>query len=424
MNESQRSGELAKRQELLHTQSEVCGEYSGSTQEDFGDRRSPISEVNSSSRKNSLEPSKTISLESTSRINTRGDSHSDSSSGRTSQLGHDLERLSLLSGNATQEAELYFLIKENEKLKQALESRRLTYDDIKNDDQLINSYTGIPNSYLFETLYSLFSEITLNYVYGWTVGIIPKKDQLLLTLMKLRVNLLNVDLACRFNCSRTTIAQVISTWILALHEILFLQLLKDIPSREKNKLCMPSCFSTFTNCRIVLDCTEVKCDRPTSMDKQRLTYSSYKHQNTFKGLIGVAPNGVVTFVSELYPGSTSDKKIVEDCDILNQMVAGDLILADKGFLIKDLLPNGVSLNIPPFLTTAQFTDQQVIQTRTIARARIHVERAIRRVKCFSILHSIPKSLASQASNIFQVCGALTNFQFPLIAEVTDSYESD
>ncbi|KAG5860807.1 hypothetical protein JTB14_030812 [Gonioctena quinquepunctata] len=78
----------------------------------------------------------------------------------------------------------------------------------------------------------------------------------------------------------------------------------------------------------------------------------------WKGLIGVAPNGVITYISGLYPGSTSDKKIVQHCGILDQLAAGDLILANKGFLIRDILPPGVMLNLPPFLTTAQFTPQQ------------------------------------------------------------------
>ncbi|KAG5864638.1 hypothetical protein JTB14_023427 [Gonioctena quinquepunctata] len=104
------------------------------------------------------------------------------------------------------------------------------------------------------------------------------------------------------------------------------------------------------------------------------------------------------------------------------MEPGDLTLADKGFLIKDLLPQGLSLNVPSFLTTAQFTPQQAIQTRTIARARIHVERAIRRMKCFPILDPIPPSLFAQSSMIIKIRGALTNMQLPLITEVEKSYE--
>lgn len=157
------------------------------------------------------------------------------------------------------------------------------------------------------------------------------------------------------------------------------------------------------------------------MQKQRATYSRYKHRNTVKGLIGVAPNGTITFASKLYPGSISDKKIVNHSKLLEIFEPGDLILADKGFLIKDMLPAGVNLNIPPFLTTPQFTPEQVVMTRTIAKARIHVERAIRRLKCFNILNMIPQTLVGHSSVIFQVCAALTNMNFPLIKEIEDLF---
>ncbi|KAJ3661671.1 hypothetical protein Zmor_006058 [Zophobas morio] len=353
-------------------------------------------------------------------------SSEDAGSRTSSGLRHALEGLNVnASGSVLQEAEMYFLQKENQELKAKLAhlSTTFSFEHIKDDAQLINMYTGIPNVHLFQTLFALFEHRELTYCLGWTVGIIPKRGQLLITLMKLRINLLQLDLACRFNCSTTTIANIVSTWIHALHETLFCQLMKEIPSRQKNRLCLPGCFSVFSNCRIVLDCTEVKYIKPKSLATQKMTYSAYKRQNTVKGLVGVAPNGVITFVRELYPGSTSDKKIVADCGILGKLQVGDMILADKGFLIKDILPAGVDLNLPPFLTTAQFTPEQAVQTRTIARARIHVERAIRRIKCWKILQATPSNLTAQATTLFQVCSALCNFQFPLIAEVEDLYGS-
>ena len=42
-------------------------------------------------------------------------------------------------------------------------------------------------------------------------------------------------------------------------------------------------------------------------------------------------------------------RIVQQSGLLNHFVPGDIIMADKGFLIQDILPNGVSLHIPPFL---------------------------------------------------------------------------
>ena len=153
------------------------------------------------------------------------------------------------------------------------------------------------------------------------------------------------------------------------------------------------------------------------MENQCSTFSHYKQRNTFKGLEGVAPNGVITFVSDLYPGSVSDKEIVRHSGILEQMAPGDLILADKGFLIQDILPKGVSLNLPPFLTTAQFTPAQAELTVMIARARIHVERAIQRIKQFSILDFIPHQYRSISSKIFKVCSCLVNLQNPLLKEI-------
>jgi len=120
----------------------------------------------------------------------------------------------------------------------------------------------------------------------------------------------------------------------------------------------------------------------------------------------------------LYPGSTSDKKIEGHCGILSLFESGDLILAEKGFPISDILPDVVSLNIPPFLTSSQFTPSEVEKTKTIARARIHVERAISTLKRFNILSHIPKSLFKKLSIVFQLCASfLVNFQNPLIKEV-------
>ena len=64
-------------------------------------------------------------------------------------------------------------------------------------------------------------------------------------------------------------------------------------------------------------------------------------------------------------------------------------MADKGFDIADLLrTKQVSLNLPPFRQRqTQFSAQDVLQTKTIAKVRIHVERAIRRIKEFHLFDS-------------------------------------
>lgn len=128
-----------------------------------------------------------------------------------------------------------------------------------------------------------------------------------------------------------------------------------IPSRKKKVKSLPIVFSSFSACRMVLDCTGMRCERLKQMDHQKKTFSSYKHFNTFKVLIGIAPNATVTFCSDCYPGSTSDKEIFQHSGLLNQLQSGDMLFADKGFVIADLLPPDISVNILPFLCVAQFT---------------------------------------------------------------------
>ena len=110
---------------------------------------------------------------------------------------------------------------------------------------------------------------------------------------------------------------------------------------------------------------------------RRLQGKVYKHHNTYKALIGITPAGGLSLVSELFPGSVSDREIACRCGILNPQFwhKSDEIMADKGFTIKGLLdPMGVKLNISIFLEDkAQFQTEQVIMNQRIASVRIHAE---------------------------------------------------
>ena len=58
----------------------------------------------------------------------------------------------------------------------------------------------------------------------------------------------------------------------------------------------------------------------------------------------------VTFVSSLFPESVSDKEITRQSGILNLLEEWADVMADKGFLIEDLLKKvNATLVIPPFL---------------------------------------------------------------------------
>ena len=57
-----------------------------------------------------------------------------------------------------------------------------------------------------------------------------------------------------------------------------------------------------------------------------------------KGLIGISTSGYPSFVSSLYAGRTSYKKITKDCGIPDLLEPGDQVMADQGFYIEGDLP--------------------------------------------------------------------------------------
>ncbi|XP_077532619.1 uncharacterized protein LOC144144994 [Haemaphysalis longicornis] len=194
-------------------------------------------------------------------------------------------------------------------------------------------------------------------------------------------------------------------------------------SREAVDEAMPAAFKEkYASTRVILDATEIRCDVPSSFVTQSRLYSHYKSTHTFKGLVGITPNGLLSFCSELFTGNTSDRECVLRSGFLDlPFNPGDAVMADKGFVIEDLLKEkNVKLNIPPFLRSNQFTAEQVEETQEIAAIRIHVERKIKRIKAYHIFdRSIPITLAPLANQMWAICAMLTDYQSPLINDIDD-----
>ena len=103
--------------------------------------------------------------------------------------------------------------------------------------------------------------------------------------------------------------------------------------------------------------------------------------------------------------------------MLDKLDYGDNLMADKGFNISDLLViKGSKLVIPPFLRDkGKFSKRNCRSTSGIAKARIHVERAIARIKDFRILQgALPLTLKDLLDDIFIIISAVTNLAPALV----------
>ena len=303
-------------------------------------------------------------------------------------------------------------------------------DQIKHDDKLMNFYTGLTYKQ-FQKLWNFLGDARNNlsrisnprkFEKSPSKSRGPKRklspiDELFLTLVRIRLGLLHSDLGYRFGIAISTVNDIVTTWI----QFLYMQFnrLRSVmfPPRQKLHKHIPKAFRKYKNVRVILDATEFFTQAPRNYEQQGNMYSSYKNHCTCKVLIGITPAGAISFVSDVHEGSISDKDILKRSKILDLLNPGDLVMVDRGFNVRDLLlQKGADIVIPPFLgDRSSLTPREEAQTRVIAKLRIHVERAIERMKKFKILKKIvPLNTLSTFSQTVFIVACLVNFQKPII----------
>nr|XP_033940136.1 DNA repair protein RAD52 homolog isoform X1 [Pseudochaenichthys georgianus]XP_033940137.1 DNA repair protein RAD52 homolog isoform X1 [Pseudochaenichthys georgianus] len=284
---------------------------------------------------------------------------------QTDLTGEMIDKMSFEINNVTTE---------NVNLKEKLVKSTISESTFKGDDDRVRFYTGLPTFAILMMVYNLVElHISVN-----AKSSLSKFQQFILTLMKLRLNQPLQELAYKFNTSTSTVSRVFTLII----DVMFkrMSFLLKWPSREELQLTMPMDFRTHfgTKVAVIIDCFEVFIDRPSNVMARAQTWSNYKHHNTITFLIGICPQGVISFISRAWGGRSSDKHITESCGFLDNILPGDLILADRGFNISDSVGfMCAEVKVPAFMKgRKQLSMKDVIDTRKIANVRIHVERVI------------------------------------------------
>ena len=323
----------------------------------------------------------------------------------------------------------------------SLENQLFTVEKFQNNNNAIHFYSGFPNWDIFMAVFRFLNPGAMGENITYWLSSKPnvsvdvyeearfsenKKgrsrllrpiDEYFLVMCRLRQGFPEEHLGHLFQISTPTVSRIFISWI----NFMYLKLgqINIWPTKKAIKETMPEDFKQkYSSTRVIIDCTEVRCQMPSSLHLNGELFSNYKHHTTLKGLIGISPGGAITFVSQLYTGSISDREIVVRSGLLDvPYQEGDSVMADKGFTIEDLLPLGVSLNIPPFLGSSnKMPAQDVICTQEIASLRIHVERAINKIKNFRIWDGVvPLHQFGVVNQMWTVCAILCNAQSNIIS---------
>ncbi|PFX14807.1 hypothetical protein AWC38_SpisGene21009 [Stylophora pistillata] len=257
--------------------------------------------------------------------------------------------------------------------------------DDMTDDEKVRFYTGLTEA---KTLQLVFEHVS-PFVTRKSKSL-SKFQEMVMSLMKNRINVPYQDLSYRFGVSVSTVYRIYTTWM----EVMDARLSPLIYWPERHELwhTMPKCFqSAFGNrTTVIIDCFEIFIERPTNLLARAQTFSSYKHHNTIK------------------------------------LLPGDMVMADRGFTVEESVAfKRAELVIPAFTKgKTQLDPIDVEKTREIAHVRIHVERVIGLLRRkYTILEGIlPTDFLSTSSKdqsplidqILRVSAALTNLCPPIV----------
>ncbi|KAM4574074.1 uncharacterized protein V3H82_008823 [Fundulus diaphanus] len=351
--------------------------------------------------------------------------------------GRSIDKMDKSCQTDTNLEEAMGLKMENQTLKEEL-SRRLyqhvappqkppfSVDEVKNDVKQFKFYTGL--TWLqFMSLWDFLgpsrdklprykSSVKSDKSPGKRPGVKRKLDpldELFLTLTRLSSGLLHKDLAYRFGICVRSVSEIVIAWIQFMY-LEFSALKKPMfASREIVARNLPSCFEKLEGIRIIIDFAKFFVEQASNSEHQGNHYSSKKMLEAYKVLIGVSPTGDVMFVSDAYAESASDVEIVKQSGFLDHLEAGDLVFADRGLAISEVLAEkGVHLNIPLCLKGRRtLTPEEEIYSKQTSTARTNVKNCIRGINKFRLLSKvIPLSLQPVYSQIVFVASCLVNFQ--------------
>ncbi|XP_051527764.1 uncharacterized protein LOC127425619 [Myxocyprinus asiaticus] len=298
---------------------------------------------------------------------------------------------------------------------------RMFFESFKNSDKMVRELTGLPSYTKLMAVFAFLSGFLRD-----SPGLTPFHG-FLITLMRIKLNVPLCLFVNMFHLSKSTVTRVFISTL----DVMYCRLSRFIvwPSKEQLQMSLPMCFRTkFSNCTSIIDCFEILIEKPNNMNARAETYSQSQHHNTVKYLISITPQGVVSFVSKGCGGQTSDKDLTDTCGYLDMLSPGDVILANRGFDIRETADlDSAHRKIPAFIKVKELLHPLELEETSPAAVRMHVERVIGQVKKkYKILqNTIPRSLCYSANEgqlttfdkIVTVCCALRNIGLSVVPTV-------
>lgn len=204
----------------------------------------------------------------------------------------------------------------------------------------------------------------------------------------------------------------------------FSKTVAQIPDLDQLDRDSHACFEDrdFANVMFILDASNIRHDRPSRPGPNKHTYSDYYGGNCSKFELVIGPDCLPLWVSYCFGARASEKSICVEsnfeeffAEFKKICVGGEGsafppdAMADKGTRMREIIEGlGAEYFCPSRGQEATYRDY--LRNERIARARVHVERAIGSIKnCGILTNKMPWNLVYMTDDILYAAVWMSHF---------------
>lgn len=275
-------------------------------------------------------------------------------------------------------------------------------DMIKTETQM-QAFTGV-STYVVDCLAQLLTLIvTLS-----PDTELSMKQRVVMTLTKLRTNLGFEALGTFFGVDRQTSGKYFSSTIKLMS--LILRPCIYWPTKEENFKTMPRYFTKPFDTVMLLDIVEIPLESTNCLKCHSELHAPNKGSSSIKFFAGVAPSGLIIYLSKVHNGMVANKKILETSDLIVKKLLqpkSGAIMVDKELRLDSVWSkNEIKVHHTP-------NSQKAAE---LINAKRQVEKALQKMKMFTILSGkLCTTTAPHIDDILTVIAGLVNLTSPLIS---------
>ncbi len=211
------------------------------------------------------------------------------------------------------------------------------------------------------------------------------RDQILLTVVWLRLYPIHEVLGYLFGISDSTVSRVIPR-VLPLLEQAGRDTMRLPDPGKKHRRSLDALLAALPEVVVVIDSFEQRVQRPRDRQAADDLYSGKKKQHTLKSQVAVDEEGRIVDVAESARGPTADISLLAQSGLLDRLPSGVGAMGDLGYVgIDKLHPTGLAAAPRKKPRGQPRPAADIAYNTAFSRRRIVVEHAIGRMRRFQSL---------------------------------------